>query len=365
MKVLNITMQAVNNYGSVLQTYATERIFQDLGCEVETLDYIQENLQMNSVRKVLKYGGPGWKIKLKQLILLLIKKENTRRAEIMDAFRERYLHLTKRYMSVRELEADLPKADVYCTGSDQTWNTVINGVSKAYFLGFAPDDKKKISFSASFGIEKLPEKDKSEVKKLLSRYDAISVRESSGLSILNGLGINNATFVLDPTLVVESNIWHDMTSERLISEDYIFVYQLNTSRKFVDYVNRFSSHKKLQVVYVKSRKINQYKNAFFKENPTIDEWLSLFKYASYIITDSFHGTLFSLIFQKKFIDIYPPNFSARIASILKLTGLEGRHVEDLSILDYCDREIDYDKVNSIIEERKNLTKSFLRGSLNK
>lgn len=356
-------MQAVNNYGSVLQTLATERVFQKLGYEVETLDYIQENLQMDSVWKVLKYGGPGWKIKCKQIILRLLKRKNTRRAEIMDEFRKKYIHLTKRYLSIKELEEDLPDADIFCTGSDQTWNPVLYGPSKAYYLGFVPDNKKKISFSASFGVKKLPSKDKSEVKKLLSRYDAISVRESSGLEILEDIGIKNATLVLDPTLAVNPELWNELSSERLIDEGYIFVYQLNTSDRFVDYVNKVAKKSGLKVVYVKSRLENRYNNATYVESPKIEDWLSLFRYAKYVITDSFHGTLFSIIYHKEFIDIYPPNFSARLESILCLLGLENRHLEDFGSFDWYENSIDYDKVDSIIKKERGKTIQFLNKAI--
>ena len=356
-------MQAVNNYGSVLQTLATERIFRDLGYEVETLDYIQENLQMDSVWKVLKYGGPGWKIKCKQIILRLLKRKNTRRAEIMDEFRKKYLHLTKRYLSIKELEEDLPNADIFCTGSDQTWNPVLYGPSKAYYLAFVPDNKKKISFSASFGVDKLPAKDKSEVKELLSRYDAISVRESSGIEILEDIGIKNATHVLDPTLVVNPELWNELSSERRIDEEYIFVYQLNTSDRFVDYVNKVAKAKGLKVVYVKSRLENRYNNATYVESPKVEDWLSLFRYAKYVVTDSFHGTLFSIIYHKEFVDIYPPNFSARLESILCLLGLENRHVKDFGSVDWCECPIDYGKVDLIVERMRDETMAFLRNNL--
>lgn len=361
MKIVNITMQAVNNYGSVLQTLATERIFQDLGYEVETLDYIQENLQMDSVWKVVKYGGPGWKIKCKQVIMLFFKRKKNHRAEVMEEFRKKYLHLSKRYLCVSELEANFPEADIYCTGSDQTWNTVINGVSKAYFLGFVPDAKKRIAFSASFGIDKLPAKDKSEVKKLLSRYDAISVRESSGLDILEDLGIKNATLVLDPTLTVNPALWKGLASSRLIDGDYIFVYELNTSSNFVLYVNHFAEDKKLKIVYVKSRRCQDFKNAIYMDSPTIEEWLSLFKYANYIITDSFHATAFSIIFHKEFFVMYPPNFSTRLDSILNMLNLMWRRVSG-NETKVC-RTIDYESVDKLLNIERNKTLTFLSKNL--
>lgn len=212
MKVANITLHAINNYGSVFQTFATEKIFESLVCEVETIDYIRETAQLDSFWKIIKHGGPGWKIKMKQLALYLLPNSKDKRVERLDAFRQKHLHLTKRrYLSDKDLEENTPEADIYCTGSDQTWNTEIqHGVPRAFFLAFAPENKKRISFSASFGISELPVRDKAEAKELLSKYSAISVRETSGKKILDDLGFTDSVQVLDPTLVANPEMWYSL-----------------------------------------------------------------------------------------------------------------------------------------------------------
>lgn len=361
MKVLNVTMHAVDNYGSVLQTYATERIFENLGCEVETLDYIQKGVQLDSIARVIKNGGPGWIIKCKQLFLYLLSENISERKVILDQFRKKYLHLSnRRYLADAELTEERPNADIYCTGSDQTWNTSIHGVNSAYFLDFVPEGKRKIAFSASFGMEELPAADVDKVKGLLSSYYAISVREKSGLSILKNLGIANAKWVLDPTLAVNPKIWYDMATERLINEDYIFVYQLNTNATFSAFVNKFAVSKGLKVVYVKSRKNYQLKNSEYFGNPSPEELLSLFKHSSFVITDSFHATVFSLVFHRDFLDIFPQRFSTRLNSLLELTGLENRQVTDFSSVDYGKDPIDYNKVDALVENKRDETIAFLK-----
>lgn len=363
-KVLNITMHAVNNYGSVLQALATERIFQGLGYEVETLDYIQEGLQMDTIMKIIKNGGPGWKIKFKQIVLLLFSQTNDNK-KTFDDFRNKYLHLSgRKYISEKELFQDIPKADIYCTGSDQTWNTTLHGVSKAYFLAFPPDGKKRVSFAASFGIEKLSHKDEKEVKNYLSKYSAISVRESSGLNILSEIGIKNGVHVLDPTLVVDNSFWNYLSEKKQYEGDYIFVYQLNSSSAFSNYVNEFAASKGLKVLYVRSRKNNRLRNSVYLGTPKPEVVLSLFKYSSYVLTDSFHATVFSIIFHRNFVNILPPNFSTRIKSILTLMGLERRIVSDLNDLSCCDIPINWLKVDSILNEERDKTIQFLKGALN-
>ncbi len=352
-------MHAVNNYGSVLQTLATEKIFRDLNCDIETLDYIQDNLQLNSIYKIIKNGGPGWKIKLKQILYLFLKRK--KQIDSLDEFRRKFLHMSKRrYMSTKELYEFPPIADIYCTGSDQTWNTLLHGVSPAYFLDFVPKNKKKIAFSASFGIEKIPNSQKKEVKKLLSKYTSISVREISGLQILHNLGIHDAQLVLDPTLVVDYDFWEKISAERQYMKEYILVYQLNASTFFSDFVNRFAKEKGYKIILVRSRNNTQIKNCIYMGMPKPEVVLSLFKFSKYVITDSFHATVFSLIFHRDFIDILPPYFSSRINSLLSLTGLTNRIVTDIDDYNCCNMPIDWKSVDKVICSERNKTMSFLQ-----
>lgn len=364
MKVANITLHAINNYGSVFQTLATEKIFESLGCEVETIDYIRETAQLDSCWKILRYGGPGWKIKMKQLILHFIPKSESKRKEVLDAFREKYLHLTAvKYRSDQDLLGNVPQADIYCTGSDQTWNTEIqHGVPRAFFLAFAPEGKKRIAFSASFGISKLPERDKAEAKELLSKYSAISVREASGKKILDDLGFTDSVQVLDPTLVANPEMWYSLASPRIKEQDYILVYQLNSNDAFVKYVNEFVSRKGLHVVHVRLRK-EPINNCTFMPDCCPEDLLSLFKYSSYVITDSFHATVFGLLFHCNFMVIYPSKFPTRLESILKLTGLQSRHVSDFSCFNYADTPIDYPKVDAILEIERQKSMDFLKKAI--
>jgi len=363
MKVANITLHAINNYGSVLQTLATERIFQDLGCEVETIDYVRETAQLDSVWKILKYGGPTFKIKIKQLILHFLPR-NSKRAEKLEDFRKKYLHLTKKsYRSDKELENDCPVADIYCTGSDQTWNTVCQmWVPRAFFLHFAPDEKKKIAFSASFGVDKLPDADKSEVKKLLSRYDAISVRESSGVEIVKGLGLH-AELVLDPTLAVDKDLWHSLATTRLVDDDYILAYQLNSNPVYVKYVNEFAQQKGIKVVHVRSSEDKSIHNCIFMGDCSPEEFLSLFKYSKYVITDSFHATVFSTIFHRQFANIFPPLFSSRLNDFLDMLDLQSRRVVNFNDFSVFDKAIDYQSVDANLKSYQKHTINFLRDSI--
>ena len=366
MKVLNITLHAINNYGSVLQTFATETIFKKLGCEVETIDYIRKTARLNSASEILKAKNLSPKLKLKTLIHhIFFKNSSGNRTTKFKLFRNKYLNLTDKYYSNEELKNNPPFADIYCTGSDQTWNTVCQGgVPMAFFLDFVPSDKIKISYAASFGINKIPENDKAEVKKLLSSYSYISVREQSGVDILNELGFKS-TLVLDPTLTLEESDWNEFSESRLFKEEYIFAYQLNRNPKFTEYINKFSEKKGLKLVLVRSRKEPVPKNGICITDASPQEWLSLVKNAKYVITDSFHCTAFCILFHRQFIVIMPPQYSIRISDFLKEINLSDRILTDFNVYNLIDKQIDFAPIDKWLEYKREHTVDFLKSAIYK
>lgn len=361
MKVENITLQAICNYGSAFQTLATEHVFEGLGCQVETVDYVRQSAKGERIRDILANGETNAVTKIKQILLL---PSSIRQRKVFDEFLRKNVHLSpERYTRDEDFTARMPEADVYCTGSDQVWNTSWHsGIPYPFFLTFAPDEKKKIAFSASFGKERLEEKEKEEIRPLLRRYSAISVRERSGLEILNDMGIDG-TWVLDPTLTVTPDFWDGIALPRMIPEDYILVYQLGRRREFNRYVSQYARMRGLKLVRVCMR----YDHALLPGKPMVipspEEVLSLFRYASCVITDSFHATAFSITFHRPFICIYPKRFSTRLESILTLTGLTERAVMDLSDFSVGERPVDYSRVDEILAAERQKTMAFLKNAL--
>ena len=362
-KVANITLHAINNYGSVFQALATEHLFEQLDCKVETIDYVRENANIDTIRKIVTCKSVGNILKLKMLVQHFMPIANKRK-EVLDVFREKNLHLSKtQYRCDKDLLDNVPEADIYCTGSDQTWNIICQGeIPLPFFLHFVPDDKKKIAFSASFGIDHLPDKDKLEVKRLLKRYDSISVRESSGVAILKDLGLDG-TQVLDPTIAVGTEFWNKLAAPRMFDDDYLLTYQLNRNSVFTKYMKEYAKKNNLMIVQVRSYKDTELDNGICLTAPRPEELLSLFKYSNKVLTDSFHATAFCMMFHCNFMNIYPPRYAARLESILNQTGLQSRHVTDFDRYDYADIPIDYSKVDAILEAERSKTLEFLKNSV--
>lgn len=367
MKISVITLHNIKNYGSALQTYATQKILRSYATEVEIINYYRKNaLEENIVQSRMKKSKIFSKNFLTKIVgKILIGQSVKKQCKVFNKFLKENINLTKKYSSYEELRDDYPEADIYCTGSDQVWNSDWNeGIDKAFFLDFVPDNKKRIAYAASFGKEKLDDFEIEETRKLLEKYSAISVREDSAVQIVKDLGINNVVQVIDPTLMLTKEEWKGLVQDIKQKNKYILVYQLNTKNPSFDkYVKELSKRKKMPVVRISNTIYQKIKYGKFIYCPTIEQFLSYFANAEYVVTDSFHGTGFSINFNKKFVCIFPQKFSSRLQSILNLTGLEERQVKDFKNFDLIDKNIDYERVNKIIQGEREKAKRFLYNAI--
>lgn len=361
-----ITLQYVDNYGSVLQTYATQKLFESAGCDVSVVNITRENYKYHNQLKDIENSCSNRFPGLKGRILSPIIKRRwifnyKKRHKIFELFRKNNINLTREYQNSEELFKYPPQTDIYCTGSDQVWNCSYNGgILSEYFLSFAPKGKKRVAFSASFGKTEYSADEISTMKELLLQYDAISVREKSASSFLSSIGIQDVVHVLDPTLAFDANKWRSyIYLSDNIKKKYILVYQLNDNEDMIHFAEGVAADNDYELVMV----TRSYKARFSKgrviSDPTVEQFLSLISYAQFVVTDSFHGTAFSLNFNKQFFIFYPPRFSTRLESILELTNTKHRLVDtDKTRWNEID-EIDYDNVNQILNNERNKINEFI------
>ncbi len=368
-KVGVITLHRVTNYGSVLQTYALQETIKKLGYDVEIIDYRPHRITMMGMLKGLKNKKS---ILQKSLIIrtgvrIIMIPSYVLRFKCFSKFIHKYLKITKKmYKKESEIIEEDFDYDIYCTGSDQVWNSDWNEkFDGPFYLNFVDDKHKKISYAASFGRENLEKWEEKETKKWLSRYSFISVRELSGIEILKRLGITECACVLDPTLLLNNNEWNKLSSSKFNGKKYILVYNLNRNKKIYKYAENLSKKTGLPVKYISYQLHDFYKYGRMYCNIDVEDFLSLIFNATYVVTDSFHGTAFSINLNKQFIIIFPDKFSTRIKSILKLTGLENRIAKDEFDLDIVNNIIDYDKVNNIISNEREKSIKWLNESLMK
>lgn len=366
-KVDVITLHRTVNYGSVLQAYATQFILEKLGYSVEFIDYYPERLHMLGMLKRIKNKNKHFKknVILRNIARIIILPSYFKRFYIFKRFVKRQLHITDRvYKTEEELEKDIPKADVYCTGSDQVWNVGWNEkIDYPFFLKFVPKEKKCIAYSASFGKSKLEEWEKNETRELLKKYSHLAMREKSGVEILKDLGINDGVHVLDPTLLLDERDWKALISDKYKNKKYIFMYNINHNKKLDEYAIKFAKSKNLPLVYVSYNYHDCFKKGHLICNPKVEDFLSLIANAEYVLTDSFHCTAFSINFNKQLLVAYPEKFSTRLASIVELTGLTNRVIDDYNNLQICDRKIDYKYANKVLGQERKKSIEYLRDAI--
>lgn len=365
MKIAIVTMHRVFNYGSVIQTYALSKYLEEQGHDIEIIDYIAERFKY---KNTLFYVNPRRNKSMihKLFFITVALPGRLMHKHLFESFIKRSYKLTQdKYYSIEELIENPPEADVYITGSDQVWNSGFeNKVDRAYFLDFVPKNKKRISYAGSFGKEKLEECESEEIKELINKYDKISVREDSAISILESIGRNDAIHVVDPTLLLDREEWDNLSSERLRHEKYLLIYQLNPNEKIIEYARKIAIQKGLKIAkfgwdYIKPKGVDI---NFAYRKP--EDFLSAIKYADYIVTDSFHGTIFSIKFNRQFICIEPPKYSGRLYSILRKVGLEERMIRGSLNINKVLTKIDYEYANIILKNEQKKAKDYLYDALN-
>lgn len=369
-----LTFQSSNNYGALLQCYALSKTLENLGHKVSIIN-IQKEYIKDEIGKLSTVS--------KQKILFKKNIDNTLFKKSFSNFRNKYLldKFTKPFDNIEDLNSLKDSFDSIIVGSDQVWRYAYTKKTlESFFLSFASDATRKISYAASFGMDYF-EGDKNltqKIKKLLSRFNAISVRETAGVKICKETFGVDAVHVLDPVFLLSSEkytqlIDNDEVNNTKDKEKYLAYYLLNPNKFREDLIAR--AMKKVNT----SNKENIYTNEkFVFSKPSFplskykfrsfSSWLNTIKNSEFMVTDSFHGLAFSIIFNKQFICIANKERGAsRMESILTLLELkdrlvyEGQKDFDLESLE----AIDYQIVNAKLLENKNKSLAFLKEALSK
>lgn len=356
-----ITFHAAHNYGSSLQAYAMQNIISDMGFNCEIINFRSER-QKDQYTPLTK--RIGIKYFLKNAYFLLNYKKRKKKYDLFETFIRKYLIKSPvEYASLEELEAEPPTYNYYVSGSDQIWNTVPRDADDAYFLPFVKEGKR-IAYAPSFGQRGTVER-KETIAEYLLKYDVLSVREKYAQKLVHDMIGKLVPLMPDPTLLLSRDRWDEIVPKRVVKGDYMFFYTLFATPEMIALVKRLS--KKLDLPVIISNVSNQYEifSGFCKETTTGPlEFLSLIKNASFVCTTSFHGTVFSILFQKPFfvIDGMSDN---RISSLLELTGLEDR---EITVKDFENKrlqayEIDFAEAHCKIEEAKKYAMDYLSVAL--
>lgn len=352
-KVGILSRHAVPNYGSILQAYALQAALEKRGIESEYVDYrIPRDFPMSAALRSSGILGP---------IRALPKFISSRNFEAM---RHALLHQSRRVTNSIGLTELLSEYDVLCVGGDQVWNVMSDGkIDGAYLLESASDSSYKFSFSSSFGKSGLRKEECERVRAALSRFNKISVREESGQAILERMGLSAKT-VVDPVHMLTKGQWLDSippVRPSGVESRYCLIYNLHPQNEFNQYVSEACRHLGIQVVSIRpSLRKTLGVNLFY---PSLGEFLWLFDNATCVLTDSFHGTAFSLLFNTPFVEILPRQYSERNMAILSRYDLESRISAKI---DPCDLELesfDWARVNQKLAEHRTFSERFLDSAI--
>lgn len=358
MIIKTITCHDVYNVGASLQAYALMKYLEELGNDVSIIDYKPNYLSHHY--ELFYADNPAYRKNVLTKLLYVVAKlpvklSQQKRKRIFNNFTRKYLKLTKRYESNEELKRNCPYADIYIAGSDQIWNPLFqNGKDPAFYLDFAPDTSVKATYAASFAVNSFPVELVDKTAKMLNKMDFISVREKTGLDVLEQLGITNCCEVLDPVFLLPKEQWNDVSSEKkIIKEKYVLVYDFEKSDVIRAIAQKIAQEKQLKVVTL--FKTNYSDINYTSAGPL--EFLNLVRNAEYIISNSFHATAFAVIFEKKFCVVgRKENINSRMVDLLCKIGLSNQYVTSSECIPYT---IDYSQVNEQLGFYIKYSKNFL------
>lgn len=366
MKIGILTWLHNGNYGSILQAYALQKALRNQGYQTENIDYAPSTVK--KVENLMKNKN-SLKLFLEKWDAYCAKKvagsprELSEKQKKFDDFRENYINITQRYSSPKEVATIDGEFDAYICGSDQIWSPVL--LNPVFYFDFLSDTERKIAYACSFGVSSIKGKKATKITNYLNRFDYISVRESSGCEIVKSLTGNVVPVMPDPTLLLQRTDWDKVSRYNLNLNNYIFCYFLSWNEDYWKYVENVSQQLGYQIVIVPSVKQTYQVDAKILKNIGPEEWVGLVKNASYVITDSFHGTVFSIIYNKpftvlkRFSDDNPRSQNSRIYTLLEHYNLTNRLGINTDIFNLQE----YTKVNSQVEYDRRYALEWLNNVL--
>ena len=364
-----------HNYGQMLQVYALQKFLEKKGHDPFVIRYIGPVIKVENKSTFLD------KLSINNIRNFLTRKFNKEKLiknekRDFDAFRSKYLQLSDlTYITENEILRNPPVADAYICGSDQIWNDNFGRSLDPYLLSFGDKKVKRIAYAASFGKTDFSEDSMKLFQKRFKAFDAISVREREGIEICSRANYHNAMWVPDPTLLLTYKDWDALASEGNLNKygideltPYTFIYTLGNSNmpdrnEFLSYFKKKPDFKSIHIS----------SNTDFSGDcyPSIEDWLLLMKNSQFVLTNSFHGMIFSILLRKKFVIL--PNtgkqkgMNGRITSFLERSGLNDHlmwnyDIDQIKSIE--NKEVDWNQIHTMLSNWIDESSDFLLDNIN-
>lgn len=367
MKVGILTFHKALNYGAVLQAFALNKKIGEMGHESTLIDYCDigmiEQYKVSIFKKNISF-----KRTISNIITYIPRKTRYNKFVL---FSTKFLNTTSLLITdenvLRKYNFNF---DAYICGSDQVWNPEIYGdtVNPIYFLDFVSNQKAiKISYAASFGRDEIETKFYPEMKKYLENIKFLSVRENDGVNIIKKISGQDSQQVVDPVFLIKPEEWSAMDASIVIKKPYILIYLMESNLDLLKIAHLLSKDLSIEVINITPSILKYYcvdKN-IMTAGPS--DFVSLIKNASYVITNSFHATAFSIIFNRPFLTLKHSKWNSRMQSLLNTFGISTQMITKLSTDDpvILEKMFHYDtnKINILIEREIRKSIDFLKKAL--
>lgn len=372
MKILTLTTYTDYNYGASLQAYALQTYLKKQGHDSSLIrlefDYLmryyafwyvnpESSLNRNCITRMI-YRIAKW----------CQRRTTLKRKKVFDFFNHNVLQETEVYRTREELYNNPPKADMYICGSDQIWNVLYPaGQDPVFYLDFVKQGKK-VSYAASFAYLDLPENHFQRIQKSLKTFDGVSVREYQGKSILDKMDIDG-TWVLDPVFLLSKEDWISLINRNDIlsyephntTDKFLLIYDFESNEKIKSFAIKYAKQKQLKIYAIVDRFPLDYADKNFKNAGPVD-FVRMIERCDAFVSNSFHGSVFSLIFHKPFF-IFNRNrykVNSRMESLLTAFDIDNLLLDsEEKEKNAFEMEFNWKKIESIKSERLSVSKNFL------
>lgn len=349
----------MNNYGSALQAVALQKKIKELGGNSVIIEY-QRNQDIVGLKdKVILYFRPekhyGIIRKIRRSLERRIFKEKAKKIK----------EFVSKNAMIKSFEDCLSEIESYggtlLAGSDQIWSTLNKPINGFYLFDYIDNNNvRRVSYAASVGTSEINSEQVEYYKKVLRPFIAVSLREKAAYEILSQQLENRIVRQdIDPTLLFSGEYWGKYAKERIYEKPYLFIYMLRPSSEVIKVARMLAKQRDLKIIYI-GLYANHYRGIKTINNAGVEEFLSYIKYADVIVTNSFHGTVFSLLFEKKFVSIKIESTASRVESLLYLTDMQNHLISGTKDCDIAFEEYDVNKVRCRLDVLRNDSVNYLK-----
>lgn len=372
-----------HDYGGMLQAFATQRVLEKHGIESEAICFDRLKGEINRRKwlyflsnitdlSIVKEKGRLIEKRMRQKLNRDLSQKFSKRDAAFDRWCEANFKVSRAFTSWKDMASSMRQYDAVVVGSDQLW-LPSNVMADYYTLNWVPDDVNKVCYATSFGIGKIPQKYEAVYHHFLSRIDHLSARENSGQQIIKHIAGREVCQVCDPALLLDRQGWDEVVSSRLVDEPYIFCYFMGDNPEQREFVRRLAGKTGYKIIALLH--LDQYIPAdeqyvdYAPYDITPADFVSLIKNANYVCTDSFHGTVFSINYNRTFFTFRRFNRKAslstnsRITSLLATLGLEDRLYEGTASVEGNVDIYDWDEIQKRVVTFRKHSMEYLMGAI--